>query len=223
MNTNDADDAPRPPFTVIVADDQPIIRDGFAAVLDADPMLDVIGRARDGAELVEMVRQRQPDVAVVDIRMPVMDGITATSHISDQVNVLILTTFDLDDYVYAALNAGARGFLLKDVPATRLTEAVKSVAEGSLILGPQITDRLLIELSSQGGVQRGQASDHGLSAREAEVLTLLARGLSNTEIAQHMHISHETVKSHVSAILRTLNVRDRVQAVVYAFRNGLAG
>lgn len=206
---------------VVVADDQPIVRDGFAAVIDSAEDLAVVGCAADGVELVDLVERESPEVAVVDVRMPRMDGIEATSRISCTTKVLILTTFDLHDYVTASLTAGARGFLLKDVPAPRLLEAVRAIADGSLLLGSAITERLVDELAV-ARVRPSRPADHGLTPREGEVLELLAHGLSNAEIAEHLVIGPETVKSHVSQILRTLELRDRVQAVVYAYRNGLA-
>ncbi len=210
------------PIRIVVADDQPIIRDGFAAVLDSAPDLTVVGRAADGVELIDLVQEHGPDVAVVDVRMPRLDGIAATAQISATTKVLILTTFDLHDYVTASLTAGARGFLLKDVPAERLLEAVRAIAAGSLLLGPTITDRLVDELTTGHRVTASSPADHGLTPREGEVLDRLAHGLSNAEIAADLVIGPETVKSHVSEILRKLELRDRVQAVVYAYRNGLA-
>lgn len=210
------------PIAVVVADDQPIIRDGFAAVIDSAPDLRVVARVADGVELVDAVAEHSPHVAVVDIRMPRMDGIEAASRISDTTRVLMLTTFDIHDYVTAALSAGARGFLLKDVPAETLLAGVRAVAEGSLLLGPSVTDRLADELATAGGIKPSTPRDHGLTPREGEVLALVASGMSNAEIADELVIGQETVKSHVSQILRTLGVRDRVQAVVYAYRHGLA-
>ncbi|GAB3759459.1 response regulator transcription factor [Yimella radicis] len=212
------------PITVVVADDQPIIRDGFAAVLDSAPDLSVVGRVANGQELVDLVLDGPaPDVAVVDIRMPLVDGITAAARISDRTKVLILTTFDLHDYVLAALAAGAHGFLLKDVTATHLIEGVRAVAAGSMLLGPTVTRGLVDELTRAGtSVQRSTPAQHGLTGREGQVLRLLARGMSNAEIAATLVVGQETVKSHVSEILRKLSLRDRVQAVVYAYRNGLA-
>lgn len=212
----------RDPIRVVVADDQPIIRDGFAAVIDSADDLSVVGRAADGLDLVDLVERHSPDVAVVDVRMPRLDGIAATERISAQTKVLMLTTFDLHEYVTASLTAGARGFLLKDVPASRLLEAVRAIADGSLLLGPSVTERLVEELALDRGVRPSAPADHGLTPREGEVLELLAHGLSNAEIAERLVIAPETVKSHVSQILHTLGLRDRVQAVVFAYRNGLA-
>ncbi|HET7735573.1 MAG TPA: response regulator transcription factor [Nocardioidaceae bacterium] len=206
---------------VVVADDQPVIRDGFAALLHAQPDLEVVGVAKDGRELVELVAREQPDLALVDVRMPVMDGIEATAAIAaaGTTRVLILTTFDLDDYVFDAIRAGASGFLLKDVTAERLVEAVRLVAEGSMLLGPQVTRRLVSDFARRA--PRADARVEALTAREREVLLLVARGLSNKEIADELVIGLETVKSHVAEVLRKLSLRDRIQAVVFAFESGL--
>lgn len=206
---------------VVIADDQPIIRDGFAAVLDSASDIEVVGRANDGQELVDLAQTLQPDLALVDIRMPRMDGIEAASRISSHVAVIMLTTFDLHDYVTASLAAGARGFLLKDVQATRLLDAVRAVSEGALLLGSTVTDQLMRELATPGRSQENDPKTFGLTRREGEVLALLAEGLSNIEIAERLFIGQETVKSHVSEILRKLELRDRVQAVVFAYREGL--
>jgi DNA-binding NarL/FixJ family response regulator len=208
---------------VVVADDQPIIRGGFAALLDAQPELDVVGTAADGAELLALVAAEDPEVALVDIRMPVMDGIEATRLIAARhaTRVLILTTFDLDEYVFDAIRAGASGFLLKDVTGERLVEAVRMVGEGSMLLGPGVTRRLVEDF----GVRREPAGDPlagpGLTAREREILVLLGRGMSNAEIAASLVVAVETVKSHVAEVLRKLGLRDRVQAVVWCYENGL--
>ncbi len=210
------------PTRVVVADDQPIIRDGFAAVLDAQPDITVVGRVSNGQELVDLVeRGPAPDIALVDIRMPVLDGIAATERISARTTVLILTTFDLDYYVHDALVAGASGFLLKDVPADRLVEAVRLVAGGSLLLGPTITRRLVDELAARRRNHTTDLDDYGLTPREKEIFSLLVRGKSNPEIAAELVISIETVKSHVAEVLRKLNLRDRIQAVIFAYENGL--
>ncbi|MBA3780669.1 response regulator transcription factor [Nocardioides sp. InS609-2] len=209
---------------VVVADDQPIICAGFAALLDAQPGLDVVGTAGDGAELLALVAAEQPDVALVDVRMPVMDGIEATRLIAARhpTRVLILTTFDLDEYVFDALRAGASGFLLKDVTGPRLVEAVRMVGEGSMLLGPGVTRRLVEDF----GVRREPTVDplmsRGLTAREREILYLLGRGWSNAEIAESLVLAVETVKSHVAEVLRKLALRDRVQVVVWCYENGLA-
>ncbi|HYG93388.1 MAG TPA: response regulator transcription factor [Nocardioides sp.] len=210
---------------VVVADDQPVICAGFAALLAAQPDLEVAGTAADGAELVDLVALARPDVALVDVRMPVMDGIEATRRIAatSETRVLILTTFDLDEYVFEAIRAGASGFLLKDVTADRLVEAVRMVADGAMLLGPNVTRRLVEDFARSPRTQDDQASasTSGLTAREREVLLELARGRSNGEIAAALYISPETVKSHVAEVLRKLGLRDRIQVVVYAYEHGL--
>jgi DNA-binding NarL/FixJ family response regulator len=211
--------------TVVVADDQPVICAGFAALLDAQPDLDVVGTAANGRELVAQVEAHQPDVALVDVRMPELDGIEATRLITrdHDTRVLILTTFDLDAYVYDAIRAGASGFLLKDVTAERLVDGVRMIAEGSMLLGPAVSRRLVADFARGSGSHRPpEASFVGtLSPREREVLDELARGRSNAEIAGALHISAETVKSHVAEVLRKLGLRDRIQAVVFAYEHGL--
>lgn len=209
-------------LTVVVADDQPVVRSGFAALLAAQPDLQVVGEASDGQHLLEVVAATSPDVAVVDIRMPVLDGIAATARIVAEhpaTRVLILTTFDLDAYVYEALWAGASGFLLKDVTADRLVEGVRLVADGSMLLGPAVTRRLVEDFA----VRRREPAPvlDSLTARELEVLEHLAAGQSNAELAVALVIGEQTVKSHVSEILRKLRLRDRVQAVVAAYESGL--
>lgn len=208
---------------VVVADDQPVVRAGFAGVLGSAADIEVVGTAADGAELLALVEREQPDVAVVDVRMPVMDGIAATGAISrgHDTRVLVLTTFDLDEYVFAAVRAGASGFLLKDVPAERLVEAVRLVAEGSMLLGPGVTRRLVQDFADQPAARETDPAAYGLTRREGEVLSLLGRGLSNAEIAETLVVSTETVKSHVAEVLRKLTLRDRVQAVVWAYEHGL--
>ena len=207
----------------VVADDQPVICAGFAALLDAQPDIEVVGTAADGAALVELVDKHRPDVALVDVRMPGMDGIEATGIIARHfpTRVLILTTFDLDEHVFDAIKAGASGFLLKDVTAERLVEGVRLVAEGSMLLGPAVSRRLVEDFAAREGARTVDLSSRGVSPREQEVLLLLARGLSNAEIAGELVIGVETVKSHVGEILRKLRLRDRIQAVVFAYENGL--
>lgn len=206
-----------------VADDQPVIRDGFAALLDAQPGLEVVVRASDGQELVDAVAKTQVDLALVDVRMPRMDGIEATRRLTSDggPRVLILTTFDLDEYVFAAVRAGASGFVLKDVTAERLVEAVRLVADGSMLLGPSVSRRLVGDFARRSPAGADPPGLSGLTARERDVLLHLARGRSNQEIAAELVVSVETVKSHVSEVLRKLNLRDRIQAVVYAYENGL--
>ena len=208
---------------VVVADDQSVVRAGFAGVLASAADIDVVGTAADGAELVALVERERPDVAVVDVRMPVMDGIAATAAITRDhpTRVLVLTTFDLDEYVFAAVRAGASGFLLKDVPAERLVEAVRLVADGSMLLGPRVTRRLVEDFADQPATRGTDPAAYGVTRREAEVLGLLGRGLSNAEIAEVLVLSTETVKSHVAGVLRKLGLRDRVQAVVWAYEHGL--
>ena len=207
---------------VVVADDQPIICAGFAALLDAQADIEVVGTAADGEQLLALVAAEQPDVALVDVRMPVMDGIEATRVISERhpTRVLILTTFDLDQYVFDAIRAGASGFLLKDVTGERLVEAVRMVGEGSMLLGPGVTRRLVEDFGVRPTTEHDPVA-HGLTARELEVLLLLGRGWSNAEIAQSLVVATETVKSHVAEVLRKLVLRDRVQAVVWCYENGL--
>lgn len=209
---------------VVVADDQPVICAGFAALLDAQADIDVVCTASNGRELVDAVSRHSPDVALVDVRMPVMDGIEATALITrtNSTKVLILTTFDLDEYVFDAIKAGASGFLLKDVTGDRLVEGVRLVADGSMLLGPAVSRRLVADFARRGtGLDPLRLESRGLSPREREVLLLLARGRSNQEISVALFIGIETVKSHVAEILRKLDLRDRIQAVVFAYENGL--
>lgn len=209
------------PLRVIVADDQPVIRDGIAAVLRAQADIDVVGCASNGQEIIELVEGGTvPDVALVDIRMPGVDGIEACRRIADRTSVLILTTFDLDEYVTDALRAGASGFLLKEVPAARLVEAVRLVAGGSMLLGPNVTRRLVEDLAGRPA-RPLELSDLGLTQREQDVFAHLARGRSNAEIATALVVAPETVKSHVAEVLRKLQLRDRVQVVVFAHERGL--
>lgn len=208
---------------VVIADDQPIICRGFADLLAAQPDMDVVGTARDGVELLTLVANERPDVALVDIRMPRMDGIEATARIAatSETRVLILTTFDVDEYVFDALRAGASGFLLKDVTGERLVEAVRMVGEGSMLLGPTVTRRLVEDFGTHRRTRHDPLADAGLTAREREVLLLLGQGRSNAEIAAALVVSVETVKSHVAEVLRKLALRDRVQVVVWCYENGL--
>lgn len=209
--------------TIVVADDQPVIAAGFAALLDAQDGLEVVGTAANGRELLQLVEEQRPDVALVDVRMPELDGIEATRLITrdHETRVLILTTFDLDAYVYDAIRAGASGFLLKDVTAARLVEAVRIVAEGSMLLGPAVSRRLVADFARSGGARPEPAVLQQLSPREREVLLQLARGRSNAEIASALTVAVETVKSHVAEVLRKLGLRDRIQAVVFAYEHGL--
>ncbi|SEM73274.1 response regulator [Streptacidiphilus jiangxiensis] len=210
---------------ILVADDQALIRGGLRAVLDSEPGLEVVGEAADGAEAVEAARRLRPDVVVMDVRMPRLDGVSATRALlaADPApcRVLILTTFHLDDYVARALRAGASGFLLKDATADQLVEAVKVIAAGEAMLAPSVTRRLLARMAAAPDQPDGRDLRALLSAREVDVLLLLARGLSNAEIAAALHVAETTVKSHVQSLLVKLGVRDRLQAAVAAFDSGL--
>jgi len=213
------------PLRVLVADDQTLVRTGFRLILRADG-IDVVAEATNGTEAVDAVRRTRPDVVLMDVRMPEMDGLEATRRIltgaPDTPRVIILTTFDLDRYVYAALSAGASGFLLKDVTPEQLTAAVRTVRTGDALLAPAITRRLVQRFAQHGSdtaaLHRDLAS---LTPRELEVLGLLARGLSNAELAGRLHLAEATVKTHVARILAKLGLRDRVQAVIVAYETGL--
>jgi len=210
---------------VVVADDQALVRAGFRMILTADG-IDVVAEATNGAEAVDAVRRTLPDVVLMDIRMPEVDGLEATRRIltgdTSEPRVIILTTFDLDRYVYAALSAGASGFLLKDVTPEHLVAAVRMVRSGDALLAPAITRRLVERFASRSAdtaaIHRNLSA---LTPRELEVLRLLAQGLSNAELAAHLHLSDATVKTHVARILAKLGLRDRVQAVVVAYETGL--
>jgi DNA-binding NarL/FixJ family response regulator len=207
---------------VLLADDQPLVRTGFRMILDAEPDIEVVGEAGDGADAVRQVRRLQPDVAVMDIRMPVQDGIAATAEIASSTRVLVLTTFHLDEYVVAALRAGASGFLLKDVEASKLVEAIHVVSGGNAIVDPAVTRLLLNQFTRlPATTAREPCSVDGLTSREVEVLTLVARGLSNAEIAAKLVVTETTVKTHVHHLLTKLNARDRVQLVIFAYDAGL--
>ncbi|HEY1625717.1 MAG TPA: response regulator transcription factor [Streptosporangiaceae bacterium] len=204
---------------IVVADDHEVVRGGFAAMLGTQPDFTVVGTAADGAQAVRVCAAEKPDVVLMDVRMPVMDGIEATRQLSGGPRVLILTTFDLDEYVFDALRAGASGFLLKDVTAERLFDAVRVVAAGEALLAPTVTTRLIGEFTKLR--RREPVSVSGLTPRETEVLRLIAEGLSNTEIAERLVVTEETVKTHVSRVLSKLGLRDRTQAVVAAYESGL--
>jgi DNA-binding NarL/FixJ family response regulator len=211
---------------VVVADDQEIVRAGFAALLETQGDISVVGTAADGEEAVRVSREERPDVVLMDIRMPTMDGIEATRQLggSDgiQPKVIVLTTFDLDEYVYDALGAGASGFLLKDVPAETLFEAVRVVAAGEALLAPAVTRRLVTEFARlRPSLPHRPGALAELTPREVEVLRLVAEGLSNHEIAERLVVTDETVKTHVSRVLLKLGLRDRTQAVVVAYESGL--
>ena len=210
----------------LVADDQEVVRAGFSALLDTQPDVAVVASAADGAEAVRLSHEHRPDVVLMDVRMPVLDGIEATRQIcqddGDCPRILILTTFDLDEYVYDALQAGASGFLLKDVPAETLFEAVRVIAAGEALLAPAITRRLIAEFARLRPRLRDPPNElDALTPRETEILGLVAEGLSNREIALRLVLSDETVKTHVSHVLRKLRLRDRAQAVVVAYETGL--
>jgi DNA-binding NarL/FixJ family response regulator len=241
------------PVRVVVADDQQIVRDGFAALIDSQPDLSVVGTAGDGAQAVRVCQQTRPDVVLMDIRMPVMDGIEATRRltVAGGPRSLILTTFDLDEYVYEALRAGASGFLLKDVTAERLFDAVRVVAAGDALLAPAVTRRLISEFAARrptasstaattsadataattaitatadapaAWAEPGSAGLSALTPRETQVLRQVAEGLSNLEIADRLVVTEQTVKTHVSRVLMKLGLRDRTQAVVLAYESGL--
>jgi DNA-binding NarL/FixJ family response regulator len=212
---------------VLLVDDQALIRAGFRMILDAEEDMEVVGDCADGTQAVDSARRLKPDVVLMDIRMPEMDGIEATRLIAgggaeSGPRVLMLTTFDLDEYVYDALHAGASGFLLKDVPADQLVEGIRVVAQGEALLAPSVTKRLIQEFSRGAVVQRSAPVElQELTPRELEVFKLIARGLSNAEIAAELVVSETTVKTHVGRVLMKLGVRDRVQAVVLAYESGV--
>jgi DNA-binding NarL/FixJ family response regulator len=213
---------------VLIADDQALIRSGLRAIIESEPGMEVVGEAGDGAEAVEAVRRLRPDVALMDMRMPRLDGVAATrallrGAVPISTRILILTTFHLDDYVTEALRAGASGFLLKEATGDQLVEAVRVVSEGEAMLAPSVTRRLLERMAEDSA----EAMDDGrqirdlLSAREVDVLLLVARGLSNAEIGAKLHLAETTVKSHIQSLLAKLRVRDRLQAAVAAYDSGL--
>jgi DNA-binding NarL/FixJ family response regulator len=217
---------------IVVADDHPIVRDGFVELLNTQPDFEVVGVAADGAEAVSIATECNPDVVIMDVRMPVMDGIEATRHLTaltkQAPRILVLTTFHLDIYVYSALRAGASGFLLKAVTAERLFDAVRVIAAGEALLAPGVTRRLISEFAHLSPEPEGSPaapmrarSLESLTRRETEVLQLVAQGLSNPEIAARLVVSEETVKTHVSRVLNKLGLRDRTQAVIAAYESGL--
>jgi DNA-binding NarL/FixJ family response regulator len=210
------------PLRVVIADDQPMMRAGFKAVLEATGDIEVVGEAGTGAEAVEVATAQAPDVVLMDIRMPEMDGIEATRCLPRQ-KVLILTTFGIDDYIIAALRAGASGFLLKDAPTAKVIEAVRAVAAGDAVLSPAVTRQLLDQVGRRlpAAVSQEPEDLAQLTEREREVLRMLAAGLTNAEIAGVLVVSEATVKSHVSNLLGKLGLRDRVQAVIYAYETRL--
>jgi len=211
---------------IALVDDQAMVRVGFRMILETEPDFTVVGEAGDGREAIDLVARSSPDVVLMDVRMPHLDGIEATARIvasGSPARVLMLTTFDLDDYVYAALRAGASGFLLKDAPAEQLVSAVRVIAAGDALLAPSVTRRLIDEVSKRPLVEdRAKAPGlDDLTDRELEVLKLMARGMSNGEIAQQLFLGEATVKTHVGRVLTKLDVRDRVQAVVTAYESGV--
>jgi DNA-binding NarL/FixJ family response regulator len=209
---------------VLLADDQELVRSGFRLILELADGIDVVGEAADGREAVRLAKELQPDVVLMDVRMPELDGIEAIRRLRQagvEAHVLVLTTFDLDEYVYAAMRAGASGFLLKDAPREQLVTAVRTVARGEALLAPTVTKRLIEQFVDRPAPEEAMPSLADLSVRELEVLRLLARGLSNAEIADGLIIGEATVKTHVARILRKLGVRDRLQAVVIAYETGI--
>lgn len=227
---SDGPGASRPvSIRVLIVDDQALLRKGFRMILEQESGIDVVGEASDGHEAVAMTSRLDPDVVLMDVRMPGMDGIEATSLIAaagSSSRVLILTTFDLDEYAFAGLRAGASGFLLKDVPPPELIGAIQAVARGDAVVSPRVTRRLLDTFAqelprTEGRTELGATELADLTDREREVLVEIAEGYSNAEIAEHLFVSEATVKSHVGKILTKLGLRDRVQAAVFAFRNGL--
>jgi DNA-binding NarL/FixJ family response regulator len=212
-------------ISVVVADDQELVRTGFRVILNSEPDIEVVGEAADGREAIETAKQLAPDVVLMDIRMPVLDGLAATRRIvtgpDSRPRVLILTTFDLDEYVYEALRSGASGFMLKDNPADQLITAIRVVSEGDALLAPQITRRLISEFVRSRPSSARPELLQILTDRETEVLKLVAHGLSNSEIAGELHVAETTVRTHVGHLLTKLELRDRVQAVVLAYESGL--
>ena len=213
------------PIRVLLADDQPLVREGFSRVIARADGVEIVGEAADGQQAVEAARRHRPDVVVMDIRMPVLDGLTATERIlaaDDRVRVLVLTTFDLDEYVFRALRAGASGFLLKDTPLDDLVVAIRLVAEGGGLLGPSVTRRVIEEFARRPGPAIGgpEIPLPELTAREREVLRAVVRGLSNVEIARELFVSEATVKTHIRSMLQKLGLRDRTQLVIAAYESG---
>ena len=211
---------------VVIADDQQLVRTGFRMILESEPDIDVVGEATNGLEAVSRARETHPDVVLMDIRMPELDGIQATRRITSHndcqgTRVLILTTFDLDEYVFDALRAGASGFLLKDTPAPALTSAVRTIAGGDALLGPTITRRLVEEFIATPPTPAPPPGFDDLTSRELDVFRLVARGMSNAEIAAELVVAETTVKTHVARLLMKLGLRDRVQAVVLAYEAGI--
>ncbi len=214
------------PITVLIADDQAMVRQGFGALLAAQPDISVVGDAPNGKIAVTEAKRLRPDVVLMDVRMPEMNGLDAARAIlaagfDPPVRVLMLTTFDIDDYVYEALSLGASGFLLKDAPADELVRAVRVVAEGQALLAPTVTRRLIADVMRRRSRGKPAPALDALTPREREVLELIAKGMSNTEIAEALFVAEQTVKTHVSKVFSKLNLRDRAQAVVLAYESGL--
>jgi DNA-binding NarL/FixJ family response regulator len=214
-------------LTVLLVDDQSLVRTGFRMILEAEEDIDVVGEAGDGREAVQQARSLKPDVVLMDVRMPEMDGIEATRQLladgSSESKVVMLTTFDMDEYVYEALRAGASGFLLKDVPPEQLVDGIRAVGSGDALLAPSVTRRVIEEFVRHPpeSVRQAPPELEELTPRELEVLQLIAKGLSNAEIAEQLVVSETTVKTHVAHLLMKLRLRDRVQAVVLAYESGL--
>ncbi|MCB0916148.1 MAG: response regulator transcription factor [Actinobacteria bacterium] len=209
---------------VLIADDQPIVRSGLTMLLDAQPDIEVIGAAADGREAVRLARQLRPDVGLFDIRMPLMDGVEATRQlagpdVADPLPIVVITTFDLDEYVHGALKAGARGFLLKDAGPALLTQAIHAAANGDALIDPSVTVRLLAEFANTPAAQPQQPIE-ALTAREEDVLVLVARGRTNAEIASELYITTSTVKAHLASLMRKLGARNRVEVAMWAYETG---
>jgi DNA-binding NarL/FixJ family response regulator len=214
-----------PPTSILLVDDQPMLRMGYRMVLDAQPDLSVVGEAENGLEAIELTSRLHPNVVLMDVRMPVIDGVQATERIvasGSRSRIIILTTFDLDEYAYGALRAGASGFLLKDVPPPDMLSAIRAVATGDAVVAPSVTRRLLAQFARHlPGPEQPPDRVESLTPRERELLVEVARGLSNAEIAERLVVSEATVKTHVGSILAKLGLRDRVQIVVFAYETGL--
>ena len=206
---------------VLIADDQALVRTGFRKILESEPDIEVVGEAQDGGEAVERAQLLHPDVVLMDIQMPRMDGLQATRRLAGSTRILILTTFDVNEYVYEALRAGASGFLLKDTQAEQLVNGVRVVAQGDALLAPSITRRLIEQFARRPPPSNRPNALAELTPRELEILQLIARGLSNREIAATLVLGEATIKTHVTRVLRKLDLRDRVQAVVIAYESGL--
>ncbi|MFD0735336.1 response regulator [Planotetraspora mira] len=226
MSIDAAPHDPPPPVRVLLAEDQVLVRDSLKVLIDTTPGLATVGEAGTGAEAVLLARRLRPDVVLMDVRMPDMDGIEATRHIcadpaGSGVRVLILTTFDLDEYVYASLRAGASGFLLKSATATELLAAIHVVASGEALLAPTVTRRLIAEFLQGPDLAPAVRDLNDITQREREVLALIGRGMSNSEIAAHLHLTIGTVKTHIGRLLAKLHARDRAQLVIAAYEGGL--